>query len=405
MAHHGRAKRSTRCSAIDCSVGTNANQPASPTAVPTTAAVAPTAAPLASMTSRTWRSVAPSEPSMPRARRRRWAITVNPATAIRPTKSSPRRAQHQDDGLGRGLAGGPAAACDADAGAAAEGGTTAGSAGWRRGGSRRLAGGLAWPGATSANWSSRFERVLDQPDDLQCPAVLRSRRCRRAGRRSWPRRWSPRPRRDRSGSARSRGATSPGRTGPSGSGPAGRWWTPSPAPGWSGGRPRRRCRTGCWRAAMSAARLGSEPGRVTMVLAVPNVGSAFRLDGVGRHAQPDGGGGHGHHEQRQHQGLVAPLAAEQPPRPADHRPPGRGAARRRPARRRRAAPNRGGHGFGWGRGATPGRRGARSDRRRGRPAGTPPGRPTTPAGRRGSRPRRRRPAGRRPGSGASPPRR
>ncbi len=31
-------------------------------------------------------------------------------------------------------------------------------------------------------------------------------------------------------------------------------------------------------------------------------------------------------DQREHQQLLAPLAAEQPPRPADHRPPGRGAA-------------------------------------------------------------------------------
>ena len=41
-------------------------------------------------TRRTCRSVAPSEASMPRARSRRWAMTAKPATAIRPTKSSPR---------------------------------------------------------------------------------------------------------------------------------------------------------------------------------------------------------------------------------------------------------------------------------------------------------------------------
>ena len=58
--------------------------------MPTIAAVPPTAAPLASITSRMWRSVAPMEPSMPRARWRRPAITVKPATAINPTKSSPR---------------------------------------------------------------------------------------------------------------------------------------------------------------------------------------------------------------------------------------------------------------------------------------------------------------------------
>ncbi len=53
MAHQGSAKGSTRCSEIERSVGTNANHPARPTTVPTIAAVAPTAAPLASMTSRT----------------------------------------------------------------------------------------------------------------------------------------------------------------------------------------------------------------------------------------------------------------------------------------------------------------------------------------------------------------
>jgi hypothetical protein len=90
MAHQGRAKRSTRCSEIDCKVGTKANQAVNPTAVPMRAAAAPTAAPLASMTRRKCRSVAPSEPSTPSTRSRRWAITVNPATPISPTNSSPR---------------------------------------------------------------------------------------------------------------------------------------------------------------------------------------------------------------------------------------------------------------------------------------------------------------------------
>ena len=46
-------------------------------------------APLATMTSRTLRSVAPSAASMPSARSRRWAITVNPATDTRPMNTSP----------------------------------------------------------------------------------------------------------------------------------------------------------------------------------------------------------------------------------------------------------------------------------------------------------------------------
>ena len=45
--------------------------------------------PLAAMTSRTLASVAPSALSMPSARRRRCAITVNPATATRPVKTMP----------------------------------------------------------------------------------------------------------------------------------------------------------------------------------------------------------------------------------------------------------------------------------------------------------------------------
>ncbi len=36
-----------------------------------------------------WRWLAPIAPSMPSARSRRWAITVNPATASRPTNTSP----------------------------------------------------------------------------------------------------------------------------------------------------------------------------------------------------------------------------------------------------------------------------------------------------------------------------
>ena len=49
----------------------------------------PTTAPLAVMTSLTLRSVAPSALSMPSARSRRCAITVNPATDTRPMNTSP----------------------------------------------------------------------------------------------------------------------------------------------------------------------------------------------------------------------------------------------------------------------------------------------------------------------------
>ncbi len=88
-AHHGRARRSIRWPESDCSVGTNANHAATPTTPPASAPTIPTAAPSASITRRTCLSVAPREASRPRARIRRWAMTVNPATAMSPTKSRP----------------------------------------------------------------------------------------------------------------------------------------------------------------------------------------------------------------------------------------------------------------------------------------------------------------------------
>ena len=70
-AHQVMSYRSMRWATMVSSLGANASHAASPAAVPATAAVAPTAAPLASITRRIWRSVAPSDPSMPSARRRR----------------------------------------------------------------------------------------------------------------------------------------------------------------------------------------------------------------------------------------------------------------------------------------------------------------------------------------------
>ena len=56
---------------------------------PMSAPTPPTRAPLVTMTRRTLRSVAPSAESMPSARSRRWASTVKPAAATRPTKIRP----------------------------------------------------------------------------------------------------------------------------------------------------------------------------------------------------------------------------------------------------------------------------------------------------------------------------
>ena len=89
MAHQGRFVALTTCPVLVCRDGTYANHAAKPTMAPSTAPITPMSAPLATMTSRTLRSVAPSAASMPSARSRRWAITVNPATATRPMKTSP----------------------------------------------------------------------------------------------------------------------------------------------------------------------------------------------------------------------------------------------------------------------------------------------------------------------------
>ena len=63
-------------------------QAAPPTAAPTTAATTPTDAPLATIDSRRWRSVAPIAESIPSWGSRRWAITVKLAEATSATSSS-----------------------------------------------------------------------------------------------------------------------------------------------------------------------------------------------------------------------------------------------------------------------------------------------------------------------------
>ena len=91
-SHNGRSNRSIRWLATDSNQGASATQPARPASVPTTAAVAPTATPLATIATRRCRSVAPTAASMPSCCRRRWAITTKPAAAIRHTSTMARLA-------------------------------------------------------------------------------------------------------------------------------------------------------------------------------------------------------------------------------------------------------------------------------------------------------------------------
>ncbi len=86
----GRASRSIRCPAAASTAGAATIHPRMPSAPPTTAAATPTITPLASMTSRRWRSVAPSAASSPSWRWRRWATTTKPAAAIRATRAMAR---------------------------------------------------------------------------------------------------------------------------------------------------------------------------------------------------------------------------------------------------------------------------------------------------------------------------
>ncbi len=84
----GRSVRGMRWFAADSTAGAATIQPTTPSTVPMTAATAPVMAPVASMTSRTWRCVAPIATSMPSWRWRRWATTTKAAAASSPTSAS-----------------------------------------------------------------------------------------------------------------------------------------------------------------------------------------------------------------------------------------------------------------------------------------------------------------------------
>ena len=100
-------------------------------------------------------------------------------------EEQPERAEHQHDGLGRDLVGG-AAGLDADTGTARQAERLqALLAGVEEDGDVGRRGDLA--GGDQGELVQQVQRVLDHPDDLPGPAVLRSRRFRRGGRRSWRR--------------------------------------------------------------------------------------------------------------------------------------------------------------------------------------------------------------------------
>ena len=88
ITHQGSASGSITWPVAACRCGTYASQAPKPATPPAITAAAPTA-PLATMTSWMLRPVAPRELSMPRARSRRCAMTVNPATATRPMNTRP----------------------------------------------------------------------------------------------------------------------------------------------------------------------------------------------------------------------------------------------------------------------------------------------------------------------------
>ena len=103
-----------------------------------------------------------------------------------------------------------------------------------------------------------------------------------------------------------------------------------------------RCGTGCCSAAIWLARCGSGAWNVAMSVAVPKPALAGGRRVRGRR-RADHDRGHRDHDQPQHQQLLAPLAAEHPPRPADHGParghaPVPGAARRAAGQPLRAVP-------------------------------------------------------------------
>jgi hypothetical protein len=161
--------------------GLSTTQPVTPTNAPASAPPPPTTSPLASSTSRMCRWLAPMAPSMPSARSRRWAMTWNPATDSRPTKTSPIVASTStrvvagsvsslrrwvDTPSGRGLA--MYCAC-----------------GTRSRASTRLTAAPSCPGATRANGSLRLSgfsttptTVHGRPAACQGPPTCRPASCR-----------------------------------------------------------------------------------------------------------------------------------------------------------------------------------------------------------------------------------
>ena len=85
ISDHGTSKVSMRWFAADSTAGDANTQPTTPSTVPTRAATTPTNAPLASITSRSWRVSAPVAASRPSWRWRRCATTTKPAAAINAT--------------------------------------------------------------------------------------------------------------------------------------------------------------------------------------------------------------------------------------------------------------------------------------------------------------------------------
>ena len=214
-----------------------------------------------------------------------------------------------------------------------------------------LAGGLAWPGATRANWSSRFSGFSTEPDDLQRPApscqTLPTCRPKVVATLLVTATWS--------GAGRVAPGVEPQRH--ADEGPVGVLGSQV-----DGGH-----RTGHRDALVGdhvdgaepalgggdvGGQVGIRPGQAEDGVGRPERGVGAQLGGVGDDGQADRGGGHRHGEQDQDQRLAAPFPAEHPPGPADHGSPGRGPTVAGALAAMGAASTSGGHGF---------RLGARSD--------------------------------------------
>ena len=111
--------------------------------------------------------------------------------------------------------------------------------------------------------------------------------------------------------------------------PAARRSSPSRAPARTSARSRRSCRTSRARCAIRGVQRHVDPSAYNVNQlaggAEPGLGAPAASRGS-RPTRPTTAAVTATVEQRQHQHLLAPLAAEQPPRPADHRAPGRQAA-------------------------------------------------------------------------------